>query len=687
MALLFAFSCDEEKSTPVDGDSGTSDILCDSDENCPEEFPYCSPVLGICTVKPLEDGDEEEAETGDQPSEAEPEQDSATDGDGCSVIQCPEEVNFGSVLIGETREFGVEVASRGSCDLILREVTINPEESEFSLKSAPDLPQPLSPGNSTTFNIAFSPSYGYEAADALYVVSNADNQPLCRIKLTSEYKGTSKISFAPEELQFGNVRVGDPALELSADICNQGTGNRAIRITAIGLKMPGTVPHFSILNQDELPKTKPVYVNPGQCFTVRIAYQPTEETFWPQEHENFLVVKHDANLNADDSQGTGTSELRIAGSANAAALYVTPNPVNFGDVVIGATQTQTLTIQNQAGKEVQVTNILLTGNHCLPEFEIYFGTHGEFPFTMTSNEVINDVGVGYRPGNTGLDQGCYLMIETDLPGNSKYTKISLEGYGKEANKKPVARISRSSSGSDISQPIDIPPSATEAQRRINLFGDISQDPEHQPLTYKWSLLKPAESNTVIWQKDTDMNISLTVDWPGPYTVSLAVTDQEGMESDPKNILINVATNEKVTVSMEFSGEGDMNVELIWRAPSGQTCSDEVMTSQRTCNLGSSGSAFVSNYTDKASNGTMETIVHPQAVDGTYVIQAVFKENCASFNLGWICLQSKSTTATIKIYVDMESAPRYTRSASLTEKGQTAEWRINKVGGTWGSPNP
>jgi hypothetical protein len=673
---VFATACAESGDTvSTDGDADGGATACNFDTEC-LIGQTCS--NGFCvdsdgdTDGDLPDGDSADGDMivdGDKP-----------DGDG-PIIRCPDVLDFGAAQVNVPTVRQLEIANEGDMTLEIRAMEFALQTTEFSINYTPDSTVTIPPGVSITFDVTFEPARGYEANMPLQIASNAKNEALCTVLLQSEYKGESTIVFDPEEVLFGNVRVDDPGMDIELHICNEGTGNKAIKISGLGFKYPSSAAHFRFDLDEETPtNSDPIFLNTGSCLPVQLTYDPTESTTWPEMHENYLVVYNDA-----DNSTNNQSDVFLSGSADQFSLRVEPNPINFGQVVVEETGSINLTIENQSGAPVTVTDIRLSGNHCY-EFQLYLGDHGTFPFEMAIEDMITDIGVGYTPTNTGPDQGCYLLITYDQSERTKYSKTSLNGSGRLENEKPIAKVSRTDNGSDISMPIDIPPTASSVQKRITLYGDISSDPDgNYPLTYEWAFEKPGESNAEIWPSLTDSTITFTVDWAGPYTLTLVVTDSEGAVSDPKQVFVNMGTNQKVTIDMEFSGSGAMNVNLAWITPNGMRCSDETMTSQRTCLLGPDGNAFVSNYTSQAEDGQRETIVHPNAPDGAYTVQVSFAEDCAGWDIGFFCLDRRSSDVTVRIYVDMETEARYTMTTHLSEKGNIKQWFINKVGGEWNAP--
>ncbi len=687
LAIALTACSGDSEAEPGDGD--VSSTPCTVDADCPAD-QVCG-VNNYCVdYVPPTDGD------GDTES---PDGDTPTDGDGTVLVGCPETINFGAVQVGESVTQAVTVGSTGTLPLEIRTAEFAFVNEDFEILDTFDFPLDVSPGTTWTVNVRFTPSSNYSANQPLQIVSNAENEPLCTVLLQSELKGTSVLTLDPDEVGFGNVRVGDPASNQIILICNEGDGNKAIQIPGIGFKYPSSVPHFDFIT-DPLPDPNdPWLIRVDSCMELEVAYQPTEATTWPELHENAIIIQHNADTEPDDVKD-GRAEIYLSGSADQDSVRIDPNPVQFGTVVIGDTVTSgqsgatgydpppAIVIQNQTGRDVEVQDIIRSGNHC-EEFEILFGDSNP-PFTLVKDEELEAIQVSYSPVNSGPDEYCDFKVIYQQGDRQGTSTTRLKGTGRPENIPPVARISNVNR-QEITQPIYVAAGATENQRRFTFYGDTSYDEDDgTPLRYIWSLDKPSSSNASLQPPPTEDSISVTVtvDWAGAYNVNLKVKDTDNVESTTKSVFLNYQEQENIRIDMTFTGGGTMNVNLEWVTPNGTKCSDETMSSQRSCIMGGDyGVAYVSNYTSQYDNGSQETITHPNSPDGAYTIRAFFDEDCAGWNLDWICLDRRSSDVTVKIYINGEVEYRWIRNAHLSDQGNFAEWQINKASGTWSEPTP
>ncbi len=674
LMVLLAVSCSGGgDAADTDGDESES-RKCVLDEDCLSN-EFCALDNTCQPIQDPTDGDGTPADEDGDDSET-------PDGDDCAFLQFPDIMDFGSVPIGESTSKEVILVNTGSCNLEIGDVQFIDPHDDFSLENPPTWPYVIEPGYSLTLKVVFVPTSGYAANVPMQIASSADNARLATVLLQSDYKGVTSLETSLDALEFGNVFVGDPGVTLGLNICNgllKADGNKAVKVSGIYLKYSDTVAHFDLDMDDEPSSQNPIFINPEECITVEATYEPTTETIWPAIHENYLVIVNDADTTENDK-----TEIYMAGSADSDSLYIYPNPIDFGAVDIDTQRAIQLTIQNRTPRDLVVENVQLGGQHC-EEFTLYLGDYAT-PFTLLKDETINQIGIGYEPTNTGLDTGCVFTIQTDQQGAANTVQVNITGQGREPNLPPVAKVARYDNGPDIILPIDVAPGDNT---RVTLYGDISNDPDgNYPLTYYWQLFKPGESNAGLDTNGAGI-ATFVVDWPGSvYTVELVVEDTEGAQSQAKTVQVRFGANEMITIDMQFSGDDEMNVDLIWLAPNGIPCSDNDMNSHRSCDMGAFGVSRVSNHTTRYAEGNRETITHESATDGSYKIQVRMTEDCSFRDpvLG-ICWSHDSSTATVKIILNQDTEPSWTKTATLGGVGEFFEWTINKVGGEWNAPTP
>jgi len=161
-----------------------------------------------------------------------------------ALYTIPASIVFGNVPAGSSVSSSVVIRNgRDSPVTIAKEVT---NHSEFSVDGLP-LPLTLTPGQSFSFKIAFSPTSS-GTVEAECVAKNASGQGLVGIVLNGTGSATGKLSVFPSRLSFGNVTVGSnesrsgtlTATGNSVTINSDTTTSSEFTIT--GISLPAKIP-------------------------------------------------------------------------------------------------------------------------------------------------------------------------------------------------------------------------------------------------------------------------------------------------------------------------------------------------------------------------------------------------------------------------------------------------------------
>lgn len=698
---VLAAGCSSEGSTDTtDGDSDVVRIPCDNDDDCVDYGMMCS-VVGFCID--MSDGDG--FVDGDWEEEIDVEVDMGIPEE--RKMTCPSTLEFGMVTIGDSETLPVSLENIGSEDIVINTIRFaSDEEDNLEMVDLPSFPYTLRSGTSMTFSVTYHPVAPGDERASITIASNAytEDEDLCqgKVNVTSEYGGDSSLVVYPENLTFGNVGMDDPAMELPVLFCNIGTGNKVI--TFSGARITGSdADQFDYSFQGTEPSyNNPLFVPPGDeptgeeestpdnCQKFYVSYDPDEMTNYPNLHEGSLDLYNDA----DTTEGDSVS-IPLVGSSDPNTIYVSPKKIDFGEVDINTTDLIPLTIQNQTGGSIEITEMSIDGMDCI-EFGIVMPEGVELPMQLTADEIIENVGVTYTPDYEGLDEKCDFVLMAqrqcapgeECPEDRVTTDIS--GYGRVPNQKPVANVSRSAL---TLESVDMPIEDVAIDQRLYLYGRFSSDEEDGGVSrYKWELIAPETSSLTDVEPDDDMaDVSIRPDVAGTYLLSLTVWDSVDAVSEPKQITINVGGGvdaDRIIVDMEFSGQDDMSVQLEWIAPNTFICSDATMSPMHVCNLGDYGRPVVTKSTLSFQyDGNHETIMHNSAPDGTYKIKVTFLEDCGGLEISGWCLNPQTSDVTIRIYIGEDVTPTYTRQTTLDGIGDFEEWAITKGSEGWSTPYP
>ena len=193
-------------------------------------------------------------------------------------------------------------------------------------------------GQSASVQVQFAPTSDTNYAGTLTVTSNASNSTL-----TISLSGTGTeaiVALSPASLNFNDVPVGQTSSQ-NVTITNNGNSNltfSSATISGTGFTMSGLNPLPTIAG--------------GQSATFSVQFTPTS------------TAGATGNVVLRDNAGNSPQTLTMTGSAIAAGSTLTPNPgsVNFGNVVVGSSSPQTITLSNTGNSTITISQVTTTGS-------------------------------------------------------------------------------------------------------------------------------------------------------------------------------------------------------------------------------------------------------------------------------------------------------------------------------------
>ena len=224
--------------------------------------------------------------------------------------------------------------------------------------------------------------------------------------------------------------------------------------------------------------------------------------------------------------------------------------------------------------------------------------------------------VGKPPGSVATlstPNAVSAGFTTDVPGDFVVQLIVNDGTVNSAAK--TVKVT-STNVKPIAVPTILPISIAGVPQSMQLNGAGSSDPEGQPITFAWSLTKPAGSSAVL-SSATVVNPTFTADKVGTYTAQLIVND-------------GFLSSTPVTVSASTSNQ----------APTAKAGPDQAVTAGATVQLTSAGSSdpegsplgFFWSFSQKAPGSVTDfnnaNAANPTFVadkPGVYVIQLIVND--------------------------------------------------------------
>ncbi|HXN24756.1 MAG TPA: choice-of-anchor D domain-containing protein [Candidatus Dormibacteraeota bacterium] len=249
----------------------------------------------------------------------------------------PSVLTYGNVSVGTTAMHIVTLTNTGNSNVSISQIT--PTGAAFTVTGLA-LPLALSAGQTAGFNVVFSPTRLGSQSGTVTILSTASNSPAT---VSASGSGiatpTPSISVAPSSIAFGTVAIGTTNTQ-TVRVSNPGNANLVISQATVA----GTV--FSVSGL-----SVPVTVAPGQSMTFTVGFTPSASG---------LVT---ASLSLASNAPTTPIAIPLSGTGLAASLLLSASPsaLSFGDVSVGSSGTQTVTLTNTGNSDVSVSQVTPTG--------------------------------------------------------------------------------------------------------------------------------------------------------------------------------------------------------------------------------------------------------------------------------------------------------------------------------------
>lgn len=301
----------------------------------------------------------------------------------------PCRLRFGTIVVGQSENLPVTVTNNQTSSVTVTAITST--DGEFST-SGLSLPVVVAAGQSLSFNVVFAPTVRRSAGGTMTFSSSSkgSNKALV-LSVGGIGVSVQSLTSNPSTVAFGSVSVGSTGT-VPVVLTNSGTTD----IVIVQTDLSGTGFAMSGL-------TFPVLLSPKQTLAFNV-------TFTPQSGgavSGNLIVPN------------GSLTIPLSGSGTTAQGQLTLNPaaVNFGDVEVGTTGAQSMTL-SATGAAVTVTSSSSSSS--------LFALNGtSFPVTINKGQSIS-VNLGFTPKVDGSASGTLTFVSD--ASNSKALE-ALSGTG------------------------------------------------------------------------------------------------------------------------------------------------------------------------------------------------------------------------------------------------------------------
>jgi hypothetical protein len=244
----------------------------------------------------------------------------------------PTGVDFGDVTVGTSGTQTVVVTNLGHSNATISAATVT--GSGFNYMGTA-LPLTLPRGQSVSLTINFAPSAAGVSTGNLSLSTSGNispnNVPLTGTGVQSQQ--TLSLTVSPQSINFGNVPVGSSG---SQNVSLLNTGNGPVNVSQATMGGNG----FGMTGLG-LPMT----LGPGQSTAFTVSFAPAGAG---GASGNISVVSNAAN---------SVSTVALSGMGVQPQISVAPASVSFGTVTVGQTSSQTVTLTNAGGANLNITQL------------------------------------------------------------------------------------------------------------------------------------------------------------------------------------------------------------------------------------------------------------------------------------------------------------------------------------------
>jgi hypothetical protein len=298
----------------------------------------------------------------------------------------PTGLRFGAMVVGQSDTLLVTVTNNGLTSVTISEIAVsNPEFAPSSLS----LPLTLLAGQSVQMPVTFTPTAAAFTNGTITLSSNASN-PRLVIPVRGTGVNSEAVTASPAALTFGSVALGSSST-VPVVLKNDRSGNltlSALQTNGSGFSMSGP--------------TLPLILGAGQSVTVNVTFAP--QTAGATGGSLFVV----GGALVIPLTGTGTAPGQ---------LTIAPAPLNFGDVAVGTTATQPITM-SASGASLTVSSAASSSAQFVLE-------GAAFPFTIPAGQSVS-FNVAFAPQTSGTLSGSLSFVSN--ASNPQATE-SLTGIG------------------------------------------------------------------------------------------------------------------------------------------------------------------------------------------------------------------------------------------------------------------
>jgi hypothetical protein len=311
------------------------------------------------------------------------------------ITVTPSSVNFGSEQVGGKYSTPITLTSSGNASVTIS--SISTSGAGFGVTGVAN-GTVLNPGQTAELNAIYEPTTPGTSSGNITIASNSATPASIALYGTAETTQTTSptITVSPSSASFGNVPLGT-SVSRTIVIHNSGT-------TRVGLAP--LIPLGSGFKLAGVPSDLLMAANTSLTFNV--VFNPTSAGTYSG---SLPLIANGVTLDSISLSGAGTSSSSDSDPSPVVTpkITVTPSSVSFGSVLLGASGSQTIRIQNTSGGRIQLgrfsvsgsgfslvdvpSDLLMAANTSLT-FNVVFAPISATSYSTPLSFVVNGVAVG-----------------------------------------------------------------------------------------------------------------------------------------------------------------------------------------------------------------------------------------------------------------------------------------------------
>jgi hypothetical protein len=256
----------------------------------------------------------------------------------------PTSLSFGSVTVNMTSLAATVVVANNNGQTVSI-LQVSSSLPEF-IVITPAMPITLGPHGSASFQVVFRPDAAKTFSGSIVFSTSRTNGGIQSISVSGTGTTASSVSSSSQSylllasassLNFGDTLVGSSA---SQAIALTNTGTASVNLSQVAI----TGAEFSVSGF-----TGAVTLAAGQSFSLTVSFAPS------------TVGSATGSINFVSSATNSPATISLTGNGVQPRISVIPASVSFGNVTVGVTNTQTVTISNPGTANLSVSQASLTG--------------------------------------------------------------------------------------------------------------------------------------------------------------------------------------------------------------------------------------------------------------------------------------------------------------------------------------